>query len=148
MDLGLGSGHFLHVCQSLGHRCVGLDQEGASDYICSVRRSLGVSDVVEHTITPLQPLSPFSQRFDLVTSYRCRFYYIGEEGRLWTLAEWDFFLNDLRDNVLQTNARFVLHMPPVKRDKWGLCLDPKVIKLFQERGAVPIGNALLFEPLR
>ncbi|HWM32462.1 MAG TPA: methyltransferase domain-containing protein [Methyloceanibacter sp.] len=146
LDIGLGSGHFLAICQKLGHRCVGLDQTGASNFIKEIRASLGVTNVIEHTIEPLKPFPPMG-RFDLITCYRCRFYFIGKAKRLWNEQEWVFFLNDIRDHLLKPNGRFVLHAPPTKRAKWEAQFSPAIAKLLHDRGGRAAGNILMFAPL-
>jgi len=147
LDVGLGSGHFVAVCRELGHRCVGLDQVGSSKFIKTVRESIGVDDVIESTIAANTPF-PEIGKFDLVTTYRCRFYYVAAEGRPWSTAEWNFFLDDLRDNVLKPGGRFVLQTPTRGRAKWNEGTGTDVIELLEARGATTVGNVLVFAPLR
>ena len=71
---------------------------------------LASSSVVEHTIKPKELLPPNLGSFDLVTSFRAQFNYHGKEKRLWDLDEWNFFLDDLRDNVLKPDGRFALRL--------------------------------------
>jgi SAM-dependent methyltransferase len=148
LDLGLGAGYFLHVCQRLGHRVVGLDRPDLPLWpqICGW---LGVNTIVEHTITPHTPLPDLGRRFDLVTAFACPFNYLESEHRLWTMAEWDFFFDDLRDRALKPNGRFALRL---RKGFRGLIPQPPDVALFNElcrergwTGSVPV---LVFDPLR
>jgi len=148
LDLGMGPGYFLYVCQTLGHRCVGLDVPGGSAFKQALRKWLGIARVVESAIMPKTPL-PDLGCFDLVTAYRCQFNYNPTEKRLWNLDEWTFFLDDLRDNVLKPHGRFVLKL--TKQDvkgRAGLRRDnPELTRLLRERGAHDTTNVMIFDPL-
>jgi hypothetical protein len=114
-----------------------------------LHRWLGLHEVVEHAIRTRKKLSPEIGRFDLVTAYRCQFNYNQAEGRLWNIDEWNFFLDDLRDNVLRPGARFAIKLTR-QEDKGsaGLKRDyPAIIELFAERGARETGKVLVFDPL-
>ncbi len=134
LDLGLGPGYFLYVCAWLGHRCTGLDVPGDS-FSRELRQWLGIENVIETAILAATPL-PQMGRFDLVTAYRCQFNYNRTEGRLWTLSEWAFFLDDLRDNVLKPNGRFALNLPKQKQKgrRGGLRHDSDELNAFLSAG--------------
>jgi SAM-dependent methyltransferase len=148
LDIGLGAGYFLHVCQRLGHRVVGLDRPGFP-FWQRVREWLGVDRVVEHTIGPNTPL-PEMGRFDLVTAYACPFNYVRGEKRLWSLWEWSFFFDHLRNDVLKPNGRLALKL----RKRYADGLEPQLdearsfTELCRDRGATELGAVLLFDPLR
>ncbi len=147
IDLGLGAGYFVYICRRLGHRCEGLDRPGF-DLWQRIREWLGIIDIVEHTIEPNVPL-PELGRFDLVTSFACPFNYARDENRLWTVAEWSFLLDQLRDRVLKTNGRLALklrqHYPggyePTEQETNAFA------ELCRNRGASE-GSPIVFEPLR
>ena len=101
LDIGIGPGYFLYVCQQLGHRCVGIDRPGDYPFWQAVRQWLGVRNVVEHTIEPFKLLPKTLGTFDLVTAFRAQFNYNDEAKRLWNFDEWSFFLDDLRDSNTQ-----------------------------------------------
>ena len=149
LDIGMGPGYSLYVCQRLGHRCVGLDRPGLFPFWQSLRKFLGIQKVVEHAIKPYEPLPSDIGRFDLVTSYRAQFN--STKQRLWNLDEWAFFLDDLRDNVLKPGGRFALklakqehkgHAGGLKRN------DDTLLRLMVDRGASAHGSLLIFAPLR
>ena len=83
LDIGIGPGYFLYVCQQLGHRCVGIDRPGDYPFWQAVRQWLGVRNVVEHTIEPHKLLPKTLGTFDLVTAFRAQFNYNDEAKRLW-----------------------------------------------------------------
>ena len=147
LDIGLGAGYFLYVCQKLGHRGVGLDRPGFQLWQ-GIREWLGVNHVIEHTIGPNTRL-PEIGRFDLATAYACPFNYVRDENRLWRLSEWSFFLDHLRDDVLKPNGRLVLK----QRLRYPGGLEPgreetdQFAQLCRQRGAGE-GPLLIFDPLR
>jgi SAM-dependent methyltransferase len=148
LDIGLGTGYFLHVCQRLGHCAVGLDRPGF-EFWQRIRKWLGVHNVVEHTVRPNTPL-PDLGRFDIATAYACPFNFVQSERRLWSVSEWSFFFDQLRDDVLKPNGRLALKLR--KRYAAGFEPDPRETELwaqlFRQRGATGLGSVLLFDPLR
>jgi SAM-dependent methyltransferase len=109
LEIGIGPGYFLHVCQRLGHRVVGIDRP-ALKFWRDVCHWLGVEHIIDHSITPNTPLPVNGKRFDLVVSYECPFNYVRSEDRLWNLPEWNFFFDHLRDDVLKPTGRLVLQI--------------------------------------
>jgi SAM-dependent methyltransferase len=150
LDIGMGAGYFLYVCQRLGHRCVGLDRGGPFSFWQNLRQWFGIHRVVEHTIKPYEPLPATLGKFDLVTAFRVQFNFNSAEKRLWNLDEWTFFLDDLRDNVLKSGGRFALKLakqehkgnPGLKRG------DDLLTSFMAGRGAVQTKTLLVFAPLR
>jgi SAM-dependent methyltransferase len=149
LDIGIGPGYFLYVCQQLGHRCVGIDRPGDYPFWQAVRQWLGVRNVVEHTIEPHKLLPSTLVTFDLVSAFRAQFNYNTAAKRLWNLNEWSFFLDDLRDHVLRPNARFALRLAKQEhKGNEGLKrVDTELISLMEARGARDEGKLLHFAPL-
>src|SRR6266540_2648774 len=100
LDIGTGPADFVYVCQRRGHRCVGLDQPGDFPFWECLHQWLGLRRVRARSVQPKERLPADLGRFDLVTAFRAQFNYNANEKRLWTLDEWTYFLDDLRDNVL------------------------------------------------
>jgi SAM-dependent methyltransferase len=150
LEIGIGPGYFLYVCQQLGHRCVGIDRPGDYPFWKAVRQWLGVRNVVEHTIEPHKLLPKTLGTFDLVTAFRAQFNYNTEAKRLWTLDEWSFFLDDLRDHVLRPGARFALRLGKQEhKGNEGLKRsDIKLTAFMEGRGAKDEAKVFLFAPLR
>jgi SAM-dependent methyltransferase len=150
LDIGMGPGYFLYVCQTLGHRCVGLDRPGLP-FWQGLREWLGVRRVIWHMIEPKEPL-PAAElgRFDLVTSFRAQFNFNSDEKRLWNLDEWAFFLDDLRDHVLKPGGRFALKL--AKQEHKGQAglkrSDDSLTSFMLGRGAIQTKTLLDFAPLR
>jgi hypothetical protein len=147
LDLGTGPGHFPIICRYLGHDCEALDQPGIPLYDDLCR--LAGLERIDHAIRPGQPLPRFERRFDLVTAFMLGFN-TRPDGTLFSLDDWQFFLDDVRDNVLTPGGHLCLKMiRQAKRSglKYG---DPELMALFEARGArfLPKHRFALFQPLR
>jgi hypothetical protein len=68
---------------------------------------------IELAIYPDRPLGNVGGRYDMVTAFLAAFN-IDERKQPWGISEWQFFLNDLKENVLA--ERGVLFMS-LARDK-------------------------------
>ena len=154
LDLGTGPGFFPYICRSLGHDCIGLEKPDTDgpphkNRIVYARLCAWVgTEVVRHQIRPLKPLPPFTQKFDLVTAFRVPFNMVKAERRLFTIAEWAFFLDDLRDNVLRSGGSFFMTMNKKEHGFEGPGKgDPELMALFTSRGA-KIGRVIHFAELR
>jgi hypothetical protein len=90
-------------------------------------------------------------RFDLATAYHCKFNRNRPEKRLWSLEEWGFFLDDLRDHVLKPKGRLVINLSEQgRKGRTGLRRDdPELRRYLAERGAREFKKAdvLMFDPL-
>jgi hypothetical protein len=85
-------------------------------------------------------------RFDLVTSFKCPFNYVDDEHRFWTLGEWSFFLDDVRDNVLKAGGRVALKIR-IGRGKENQIDDTAFVDFCASRGAEIKKRVMLFHPL-
>ncbi len=111
LDLGAGGGHFLAVCNALGHQTVGIDLAFPL-YIdlCALM------DVDRRTwrVNPGQPLPATLGRFDLVTAFQLKFDALGFDrarGWLyWSLADWDFFIRDVTGERMRYPGRLCLQL--------------------------------------
>jgi hypothetical protein len=150
LDLGTGPGYFPYVCRLLGHEALALDKPGVALHE-SLSRWLGV-DVTYHRIAARTPLPRLERRVDLVTAFRVGFNAKGERGvrTLFDLDDWAFFLDDIRDHVLEPRGRLVLKMisqGDYSGPKFG---DDDLTAFFEARGGhVQIErHVVLFDPLR
>ena len=156
LDLGTGPGFFPHACRVLGHEVWALDMPGTPlyDVMCLWT---GI-DVVPHAIRAQTLMPPFPVRFDLVTAHRVGCHAKGRQGNktLFDLDDWGFFLDDVRNNLLQpTGGRLLLKMI-AQEDFSGLKFDDKLLQdYFASRGAVRLkgphrgrSRYFLFDPLR
>ena len=133
LDIGTGPGYFPYICKALGHDCIGLDRPGLWIYR-ELRKVVG-TEAVPHHILPQVSLPEFPHRFDLVTTFRAPFNTVEKEQRLFNVDDWNYFLDDLRDNVLVPNGSFHMRM----NIDWqfpGLTLETSELRdLFISRGA-------------
>lgn len=110
IDLGAGSGTFCWVARQFGHAVMALEPPHHSQSINlpAFIRFYGVP-LAEQLILPGVPLE-LSGRFDLVTSIAIMFNHSrGEDIRsYWTAADYLFFVEDLRANVLAPGGQVLL----------------------------------------
>src|SRR5947207_12144381 len=112
VDLGCGAGYFLYVCKVFGHDVLGFDTDieplfRATTALLDVPRVIG-------RIERQTPLPDLGQKFDLVTAHRICFHRIGRvyDGVEWSLADWEFFITDIRTRFLNENGRLLLDFNP------------------------------------
>ena len=116
LDLGCGPGYFLYVCKQLGHEGVGIDID-EQPLFRETTALLGVRRVI-FRIEPQTPLPDLGEKFDLVTGHRVCFQKTVRWGtgpgewHEWEPDDWKFFLDDVRQNVLQPNGRILLDFNP------------------------------------
>jgi SAM-dependent methyltransferase len=147
LDLGTGPGYFPYICERLGHRCIGLDVPEGPPFCQGVHRWLGLT-VVQHEIKAAKPL-PDLGRFDLVTAFRAHFHHVRAEKRLWTLSEWSYFLDNLRDQVLSERGELILRLNRVAHMQETMPhTEEAFAALMAGRGAVKRGRQLRFAPLK
>jgi len=114
LDLGCGAGYFLYLCRLLGHDALGFDTDeepffrGTTEFF-KVRRVTG-------RIEPQTPLPDLGRKFDLVTGHRVCFHRLmrtkNGEWLEWTVADWAFFINDIRTRFLNSDGRLLLEFNP------------------------------------
>ncbi len=98
LDIGCGPGHLQLMARHFGHDAYGLDVPLPPNHVFNeLCNFFGVSKV-DHFITAKQPLPAFPVRFDLVTAFLAAFN-TDEEGP-WGSDKWQFFVEDVRDNLL------------------------------------------------
>jgi SAM-dependent methyltransferase len=115
LDLGCGAGYFLYVCKLFGHHVLGFDTDNEPLFRATTEL-LGVPRVIGR-IERQTPLPDFGKKFDLATAHRICFHRIGKvrDGVEWSTADWEFFLNDVRKNLLTERGRLLLDFNP-RRD--------------------------------
>jgi SAM-dependent methyltransferase len=133
LDLGCGAGYFLYVCKHFGHNVLGFDTDNeplfrATTELLEVQRVIG-------RIDRQTPLPDLHQTFDLVTAHRICFHRIGRvrESMEWSVADWEFFINDIRTRFLNENGRLPLDFNP--RPDGSSFFTPELRRFFLSQGA-------------
>jgi SAM-dependent methyltransferase len=112
LDIGSGAGYFLYVCKSFGHQVLGFDTDseplfGATTKLLDVPRVIG-------RVERQTPMPDLGGRFDLMTAHRICFHRVGKvrDGVEWSPADWEFFIKDVRTNLLNERGRLLLDFNP------------------------------------
>ena len=148
LDLGSGGGYFLFVCRQLGHEGVGLDVPEPTMYGEMFAR-FGLRRVVQ-PVTAQQKLPEellADGSFDLVTAFSIEFNKHAPWG-LWTAADWDFLLGDLRDRFVKPDGRVYLDLNPNYPGD-NPYMTPENNEVFRQHGAkIDRRSKLTFDPIR
>lgn len=136
LDIGSGVGYFLYISNLLGHDALGIDLDEMPMFNEMVEL-LGVERNVWR-VAPFVPLPKLGQ-FDVITGFQICFNGHRSE-QLWGVAEWDFFLEDLRSR-LNRGGRIWLEF---NREINGTCFSPELEEYFKQRGAEVISNRVIF----
>ena len=127
LDLGCGSGYFLHIARCLGHDVLGLDLD-AEPVFNETLRLLGIPRVV-HLIQAFQPLPDLGAPFDLITAHMTCFNRRAD-GSHWGVGEWEYFHNDATSHLTRTGRlQFDLNVLPDGRH-----MTPEVKTFFLAKG--------------
>jgi SAM-dependent methyltransferase len=135
LDLGCGAGYFLYVCRFFGHEGLGLDTD-EEPLFRGTTELLNVRRVISR-IQPQVRLPDLGEKFDLVTAHRVCFHRIARaengEWKLWTPADWSFFIEDIRTRFLNPNGRLLLDFNP--RPDGSSFFTPELRAFFKSQGA-------------
>lgn len=137
LDIGCGNGYFLYICMLLGHEAVGLDI-GEMPMFTEMTQLLGVRRV-EWRIQAFVPLPDLGEPFDAVTAHLICFNNHKHQN-LWDVAEWDFFLNDLKRHM-RPRGRIWLEL---NREYDNSFYTPQLKAFFEKRGAQVTENQVVF----
>ena len=142
LDIGCGTGYFLYICQYLGHDVLGLDldeEPGFTDMI----ELLGVKRKIWR-VEAYKPLPNLGPKFDVIAAHMICFN--GHKSdKLWKIAEWEFFLDDLAANQLTPDGQVCLEL---NREYDDSLYTPELKEYFEARGAEIHTQRVLFNPLR
>ena len=141
LDIGSGAGYFLFVCKRLGHSVMGLDLDWPPMY-AEMFELLEMPRKIWR-INPFEPLPDLGRRFDLVTGFAVCFNSHGSNS-IWGVKEWEFFLNDLRRNILSPSAKIYFELNP---EPWGY-YTPELGEFFRKQGAAVAGKRIAIGKLR
>jgi hypothetical protein len=160
LDVGTGAGHFPFIAKYFGHSLVTTDIPDGSpegnlkNGKVRERRSgetfygdmLNFFELprVEFRVEPFVNFPALEQKFDLLTSLNPSFYKYTDEKELWGLKEWDFFIDDLRENVLSEDGRMFLWLTRNASYSGPQVSDPEFVEFMQSKGAtVDEGRSIL-----
>ena len=128
LDLGCGSGYFLHIARCLGHDVLGLDLD-VEPVFNETLRLLGVPRIV-HYIRSFEPLPVTGAAFDLITAHMTCFNRRAD-GSHWSVLEWEYFLADAYSHLTPTGRlQFDLNVLPDGRH-----MKPELKRFFLSKGA-------------
>jgi SAM-dependent methyltransferase len=128
LDLGCGTGYFLHIARCMGHDVLGLDLDIQPIYNETIRL-LGIPRVV-HAIQPFQPMPDLGAPFDLITAHLTCFNWHAD-GTHWGVEEWRYFLQDVESRLTPTGW-IQLELNVLSKDQH---MAPEVKKFFLSKGA-------------
>ena len=144
LDHGCGPGYFLYICQLFGHEGLGLDTD-ENPLFRATTELFGVRRVISR-IEPQTPLPELGEKFDLVTGHRVCFHRLEREPdgewKEWTLADWKFFIRDIRTRFLKPDGRLFLEFNP--RPDGSSFFTPELRACFLDEGARIYRSKALF----
>lgn len=128
LDIGSGSGYFLHIARCLGHDVLGMDIDTEPVF----RETFALLKLPRfiYRIEPFQPLPDLGAPFDVITGHMTCFNRRADDTH-WGKEEWDFFLRDLVKH-LKPGGKIQFDLNPL-RD--GRHMEPELKKYFQSLGA-------------
>lgn len=135
LDIGMGSGSFGMVAQSMGHRVVGTDV--ANPWYDELCRLAGVKRIV----APVErgaTYRPVDQRFDLITIMLPVFHrkrVPGARPDYWTVEDWRALLQGLQRDLLKPGGSIFILMP-LEQNQDGEQTYSPVIRWAEARGAI------------
>ena len=141
LDIGCGTGYFLYICQYLGHDVLGMDLDVEPGFTEMVEL-LGVKRVI-YRIEAFEPLPDLGRKFDVITAHMICFN--GHKSdKLWTSAEWEFFLDDLAEHQLEPGGQICLEL---NREYDDSLYTPELKEYSEARGAEIHTQRIHFNPL-
>ncbi len=133
LDIGMGSGNFLMVAQSMGHRGIGTDVD--DPWYAELCELMGA----ERIIAPVSrgaPYKPVDRKFDLITIMMPAFHRRRVAGRreYWSVEDWRIFLLDLARDLLEPGGAIFIVMTRDTDDHGNVSYSP-LLEWSRERGA-------------
>jgi len=112
LDIGCGAGFFMAAAKYHGHSCVGLDLDPRNlpphrvkAYECCLKAFGCLNDRRILEVTPYQPLA-LDRKYDLISAGLVCFNEY-PSGATWTRAEWEYFLEDVKQYVAPGGRLFL-----------------------------------------
>jgi len=133
LDIGMGSGNFVMVANSMGHRAIGTDVD--NPWYAELCELVGSKRIVA-PVTREDPYKPIDQRFDLITMMMPAFHRKRVKGQrqYWSVEDWRILLLGLVENLLKPGGAIFILMTLDKDDQGNVGYSP-LIEWARERGA-------------
>jgi SAM-dependent methyltransferase len=128
LDIGCGSGYFLHIAKCLGHDVLGLDIDREPIFRETIAL-LGLKRVI-HRIEPFQALPDTGEPFDLITAHMTCFNR-HDDSTPWGIQEWEYFLRDAASR-LTPDGRLQFDLNALAD---GRHMEPELRRYFLSQGA-------------
>lgn len=115
LDIGAGAGFFCYAAKLCGHEAIAIqpfDRTTKPYQILLDLLGVAMSDQAIDEQQPIARSSPVTDRFDLITAFAIMFNRrgMGVDAEHWTAEDYQFFLDDLRANLLRPGGRVVLKL--------------------------------------
>ena len=139
LDIGCGTGFFLHIAKSLGHDVLGMDIPNHKLFdemfaLLKIPRCL-------HTIQPYEKLPDLGTPFDIITAHMTCFNRY-EDGKRWGPDEWKFFLDDIEARLTPGGMIYM----DLNAEADGSHMAPALRQFFIARGAKVDRRKFIIKP--
>jgi len=128
LDLGCGTGYFLHICRLLGHDVLGLDVDELPMFN-EIIHLLGMPRVVWR-IEQFIPFPDLGQKFDVITGFLICFNR-HKQHDVWDVPAWNFFLEDIAKHLTPGGCLWL----ELNREYNDTYYTPELRDFFESRGA-------------
>lgn len=139
LDIGTGGGYFPMICKHFGYDVQTLDVD-TWEIFNEMTRFFGLERAV-HRVRAFEPIPAFEDRFDVITALQTTFN-LPSKDEVWNSREWEFFLDDLRDNHLRSGG--VIHVDLNRASKYEAHYDQELLDFFVAQKASIDGGKLIF----
>jgi hypothetical protein len=142
LDIGTGTGYFPLTCRHLGHKVMTIDYLTEGVY----QRLIRHFDIpqIDCGIMPFQKLPDLGERFDVVTAFAIAFSKRQDTGIIWGPKEWDFLMDDLRANLMNSGGVLWLWLNPMF--PFGARYDDALRDFFLKKGATVSDQHVVWQP--
>jgi hypothetical protein len=141
LDIGTGAGYFPYICSYFGHTALALDQTGNPLYdkliqLLKVRR-------IEYRIEPFTQLPDMGVKADVITAFMICFN--GHKtDKVWSVPEWDFFLQDLALHHAKPTANLFFSF---NAENNGSCFTEELNDYLKSKGFLINGEKVFLDNL-
>jgi cyclopropane fatty-acyl-phospholipid synthase-like methyltransferase len=141
LDIGTGCGYFPYLCRYFGHSVVAVDLDEVEMYNDLIK--FFKLDRKVWQVKAYENLPDFGARFDLITALAVCFNNHTKPD-LWGVSEWEFFLTDLTQNLLNANGRVFIILNAEKKGEY---YNDLLLNFFMNSGAQVDGKYIYFSSM-